>query len=148
MTTDNSSTTHYDVLEVPANSTFETIKASYQTKARKLHPDKNHGVESEEFLRLQAAWECLRTVENRKEYDASLKQQETQFSKSQPVPLDEWELVEEEESGDLCFVYACRCGEDLWLPQAALMAKEIGEKIHVTCDGCSLVFHVVRPNDA
>ena len=144
-----SSATHYEVLEVSPTASLDSIKASFHKKARKYHPDKrtsNGRVDEEQaFLDLQKAWQCLRDPISRKEYDELLLKQQTQTAKSTELALDDWELVEEEDSGDLCFLYSCRCGEDLWLPQRELESGSIGSKVYVRCDGCSLVFHVIRP---
>lgn len=181
-----SKVTHYDILEVPPSSTFEILKASYQRKARKLHPDKRCSLANQQerqnnetnnitrsesdleeaFLRLQKAWECLRDTATRKDYDESLAIQNRHKTKSQALTLeDDLELVEDEDTGELCHVYMCRCGADLWLPpqntdtdaETNTVSEETttnsnqqrqprdtkGEKnVYITCDGCSLVFHI------
>ncbi|CAB9504354.1 DnaJ homolog subfamily B member 9 [Seminavis robusta] len=140
--------TLYDILEVPPTATFDAIKKSYQSLARKLHPDKrNDDRDDAAFLKLQKAWECLRDPISRKDYDAELFRAQSQKSKSQKVEKDEWELVEEEESGELSHVYTCRCGEEIWLAEDSFQKKDnqstVDSIIYATCPGCSLVYHVV-----
>ena len=153
--------THYDVLQVPFTASLESIKTSYQQQARRLHPDKRgmypmqkNDLESDldhEFLRIQSAWECLRDAASRKEYDAGLSMQRTERTKSQPLTFNDLELVEEEDTGDLCYLYTCRCGEEIWLPQERLEAAgrdDDQSNVYITCDGCSLVFHVTVPDES
>ena len=153
----------YDILEVPSTASWETIKQSYQTKVRHLHPDKqqqcrvhqdhNHKDDDDNemvaFLNVQAAWECLRDPVSKKEYDAELAKQQTQTSKSQPVSLaTDCELIEDEDSGELSYVYMCRCGEELWLSESTFQATSNSSSnnkplVYATCSGCSLVYHVL-----
>ena len=157
ISTADSSKTHYEILQVPPSATFDIIKASYQRIARQLHPDKRTLLETRdettdsdldgEFLRLQSAWECLRTAATRKDYDESLAVQNRHKTKSQPLTENDVELVEEEDTGDLFYVYTCRCGEDLWMPQSiigSLSSEQSALPVYITCDGCSLVFSYRR----
>jgi curved DNA-binding protein CbpA len=143
--------TLYDILEVSPTDSLEAIKLSYQAKVRKLHPDKLGGYDRDNnnneaaFLDLQAAWECLRDSVTRKEYDAELAKQQSQKSKSQELNLVDWELIEEEDSGELSYVYVCRCGEELWLPESTFQLTDGNSTksvVYVTCSGCSLVYHI------
>jgi Pyruvate/2-oxoacid:ferredoxin oxidoreductase delta subunit len=142
--------TFYDILEVPPTASLETIKVSYQTKVRKLHPDKvSPDCENNEvaFLTLQSAWECLRDSVTRKEYDTEIARGKSQKSKSQEVNAVDWELIEEEDTGEKCYVYACRCGEEMWLPESTFQTADGNHAksvVYVTCTGCSLVYHVIR----
>ena len=147
--------TYYDTLEIPSTAGFNEIKSAYQRMARLLHPDKQslhnnkqknkaqniNNNEEEAFLKLQKAWECLRDPQSRKEYDLLLHKTEIgKASKSIPVSHKEWEFVEDEETGDLGYIYTCRCGEDIWIQ------KEEFEKADATiffhCEGCSLIYHI------
>lgn len=157
ISTADSRQTYYEILQVPPTATFDSIKASYQRIARQLHPDKrtllgtrNEATDSDldgEFLRLQSAWECLRTAATRKDYDESLAIQNRHKTKSQPLTENDLELVEEEDTGDFFYVYTCRCGEDLWMPQSTIEStsnKQSASPVYITCDGCSLVFSFER----
>jgi curved DNA-binding protein CbpA len=151
--------TFYEILQVPLTATFEEIKTSYQSKARMLHPDKqnrsNKGgnastAREESFLALQKAWECLRDPQRRKDYDLELYQTTTgKTSKSIPVSIDEWELVQDEETDELGYMYACRCGEDIWLSQdnfeqdRITTSKTFVDSSLVPCEGCSSVYRII-----
>jgi len=159
-TTNNSHSTHYNVLKIPVTSTYETIKMAYQQQARQWHPDRrrctcstNSGNDPDandadaNFLSIQKAWECLRDSQLRKEYDAHLacqaQMQVNHKSKSEGISKDQLEVVEDEETGELCYLYSCRCGEDvIWnKPTASSNTSSSTTKVYETCEGCSLVFH-------
>ena len=65
---------HYDVLDVSKNASNTTIKKAYYAKCKKLHPDvgvQNKEVE-QEFRKVQAAYEILKSRESRRQYDVYL----------------------------------------------------------------------------
>lgn len=57
----------YGVLGVPPEADLKTIRIAYRRLARENHPDR--GGSAEEFHRVQAAWEVLRSEESRAAYD-------------------------------------------------------------------------------
>ncbi|GAA3072219.1 MULTISPECIES: J domain-containing protein [Actinomycetes] len=57
----------YGVLGVPPESDLKTIRIAYRRLARDNHPDR--GGSAEDFHRIQAAWEVLRSAESRAAYD-------------------------------------------------------------------------------
>lgn len=59
----------YKLFDLKKNATVEDIKSSFREKAKKLHPD--HGGDSEEFRKLQEAYQILIDPIKRKEYDMS-----------------------------------------------------------------------------
>jgi diphthamide biosynthesis protein 4 len=161
---------HYDILQVPSTASWEDIKASYQKLARQLHPDKrekkkqnndnnnnnatnqedqneghdNIDNDNDEFLALQKAWECLRDDALRKDYDLELAttSHKTMQSKSLATSLeDDWELIEEEDTGDLFYVFTCRCGEEIWLSEQQQQQHSSTKQV-VPCTGCSNVYHI------
>ena len=156
---DNSHSTHYDVLQIPVTATYETIKVAYQQQARQWHPDRRRCCSSNSndpdandadalFLQIQKAWECLRDAQLRKDYDANLacqrQMQANHKSKSEGLSKDQLEVVQDEETGELCYLYPCRCGEEvIWSkPTANSSSIATTTKVYETCEGCSLVFHV------
>jgi curved DNA-binding protein CbpA len=67
---------YYEVLEVSATASFETIKASYRKLALRLHPDKNKARNATRaFQRLGRAWETLKDEEKRAKYDSRLRRE-------------------------------------------------------------------------
>jgi len=182
----SATSTHYEILQVPSTATFDTIKTAYQQKARQLHPDKQQQQQqqqvtklavdsagesdpSQAFLRLQRAWECLRDASKRRDYDEILSTENRCHTKSQGLSMKELEMVEEEESGELCYVYTCRCGEDVWVPRTSIptaaaaasntttgkapqqtsttcsrISSMESRSSYITCNGCSLVYHIDR----
>ena len=78
---------YYAVLDVSPQATTAEIRTAYLAAARRLHPDKTSSpkragkggggstaVEGD-FLRVQAAWETLRSERRRRNYDAKLARQ-------------------------------------------------------------------------
>ncbi len=47
----------YDVLGVPRGAAEDAIKAAYRKKAKQHHPDLNRDGNSDEFVRVQAAYD-------------------------------------------------------------------------------------------
>lgn len=61
---------YYDILGLPLDATPEEIRDAYFSAARKYHPDVNPLVTStEEFLRIQKAYEILSDPDKRAKYD-------------------------------------------------------------------------------
>lgn len=59
----------YNVLGLSPKCTQEQARKAYKTLALKLHPDKTNGVSSEEFKRVNEAYQILKDPEKRKLYD-------------------------------------------------------------------------------
>ncbi|PGH03135.1 hypothetical protein AJ80_08730 [Polytolypa hystricis UAMH7299] len=60
---------HYAVLGVTPDAPLAEIKSQYRKLILKHHPDKNGGQQSNEFIKVQQAYEILEDEEARKEYD-------------------------------------------------------------------------------
>lgn len=61
----------YEILGVTPDSSLEEIKEAYRQKAIELHPDKNGGQESEEFLAVNHAYRILSRDDLRNRYDTT-----------------------------------------------------------------------------
>ncbi|MEX0790446.1 MAG: J domain-containing protein [Actinomycetota bacterium] len=85
---------HYERLGVPADSSPEQIRLAYLQKAREHHPDKGAGAppslmrqRETAMVAINAAWFVLRDPGRRKVYDDQLQQE---------AERREWERLEEE----------------------------------------------------
>lgn len=63
---------HYEILEVSKTASLSEIKSSFRRKVKKVHPDLNPGVDDQEFLRLNEAYEVLSDPTTRSLYDLYL----------------------------------------------------------------------------
>ncbi|GMF16296.1 unnamed protein product [Phytophthora lilii] len=146
--------TAYEVLGVEPSCSADDIRRAYHQAARRCHPDKRStpGADAEdEFLRVQAAYEALRSAELRREYDALLQQEalvrkreQEQVVVSDEVPLaDMRREVLPGEAGDedeVLFTHQCRCG-DLY----EVTKEELQDGVDVVpCTGCSLHIRVLQ----
>jgi len=62
---------YYEILGLSANSTIEDIKQAYKQKVLQYHPDKNPNIDTtEEFRKIQTAYEILSNKQKRQKYDA------------------------------------------------------------------------------
>lgn len=94
---------YYTLLGVVRNASLEKIRKAYMQAAQRFHPDKNLSPgETEIFLDVQQAYECLSDPERRRKYDESLPIQDAQefpvkthviYSRQKIPRLDEPQLV-------------------------------------------------------
>jgi len=63
--------THYDILGLDRNASFEDVRHRYKELASYYHPDKNPS-EHEKFKQINKAYEVLKDYHKRKEYDDNL----------------------------------------------------------------------------
>jgi len=59
----------YEILGVAKDATRGAIRGAYKSKCQRLHPDKNGGEHSEEFLEVSEAYAILADAAKRKHYD-------------------------------------------------------------------------------
>ena len=62
-------TNHYETLGVDRKATLEEIKKAYKTLAKKWHPDRNNGLETDTFKKINEAYDVLSNEKKRQEYD-------------------------------------------------------------------------------
>lgn len=62
-------TNHYETLGVDRKATLEEIKKAYKTLAKKWHPDRNNGLETDTFKKINEAYNVLSNEKKREEYD-------------------------------------------------------------------------------
>ncbi|POM79676.1 DnaJ domain containing hypothetical protein [Phytophthora palmivora] len=153
----------YEVLGLAAACTADDVRRAYHQAARKYHPDKRSNdlntneasgsvlEDEQQFLRVQEAYETLRSSELRRQYDAKLLQDELMRKREQEVVVvsDEVPLsdmlreVLQGEDGDedeVIFTHQCRCG-DLY----EITSEELQDGVDVVpCTGCSLHIRVLH----
>ena len=61
--------THYEILGVHEGATHDEIKSAWREIAFALHPDRNQGQESADFVKASVAWEILSDPQKRRAYD-------------------------------------------------------------------------------
>lgn len=125
---------YYDTLDVPQDASVTEIKKRYRKKVLQLHPDKRNSGNSEEFVRLNAAWKTLCDEQKRREYDATLQHRNALSSPpiSEEVPLSDMTV-----HADGGATWNCRCGGLYRLPETPRQETLVG------CDACSFYILVV-----
>jgi len=75
--------TYYDTLGMPRTATVSSIKKAYYVKCKQYHPDSSNNAQDEQnnkFLKVQTAYQVLKSTDSRKQYDAYLQSVEnTQY---------------------------------------------------------------------
>ena len=126
----------YEVLEVGKETPLVDLKSRCQSCLLKLHPDKNKGKESEEFLEIQKVWKI---VSNEDSFATYLAEKSAELN-SEVRPI--WKTIQSEEmtrTGDV-FSYQCRCGGEFSFDSLYEVMEE--ELILLECDTCSLMLEV------
>ena len=60
---------YYKILGVSKTATEEEIKKAYRELAKKWHPDRNNGLETDTFKKINEAYDVLSNEKKREEYD-------------------------------------------------------------------------------
>ncbi|CAH1966893.1 unnamed protein product [Acanthoscelides obtectus] len=111
---------YYEILGCNEGATLDELKQNYQQLVKKHHPDKQGDATStEKFVKIDKAFKTLRDEKSRKEYDASLLQDD--FSGSliyAELKKNELDFVDDEA------VFVCRCGEKISIPKDVLSEEE------------------------
>ncbi|EGZ26511.1 hypothetical protein PHYSODRAFT_308312 [Phytophthora sojae] len=145
----------YEVLGLAATCSADDVRRAYHQAARRYHPDKRandlNAEDEQQFLRVQEAYETLRSAELRRQYDAKLQQDELVRKREEEVVVvsDEVPLADMQrevlpgEGGDedeVLFTHQCRCG-DLY----EITEEELQDGVDVVpCTGCSLHIRVLQ----
>ncbi|GMH17709.1 hypothetical protein Nepgr_019550 [Nepenthes gracilis] len=162
--------THYDILAVKEDSSYEEIRANYRSALLICHPDKLHntvnlprsGDESgERFMKVQKAWEILSNSSSRAFYDMEL-----QFLRSvvaDDVRLED--MLAEDTGGISELYYRCSCGDyfsikGYELEEMGCQLSNFGDEISVltpdaipgsiilSCGSCSLKIRLLISIDS
>ncbi|CAH8282446.1 unnamed protein product [Eruca vesicaria subsp. sativa] len=105
--------THYEILSVKEDASYDQIRNSYRSAILHSHPDKLNTSRSddEKFLKIQKAWQVLSDAELRVLYDNHLRswRQEEDGATADEISVEEMSV---EMSGeDVELFYQCRCGD-------------------------------------
>lgn len=123
---------YYTVLRCNEFATLDELKRNYQDLIKQYHPDKT-GSTADKFIIIDKAFKTLKDEKSRKEYDASL--MERSFNEN---PLIFAELVKKDlEFVNEEYLFTCRCGNDIVIPQDHLEGEVIFECSE--CSNCILV---------
>ena len=156
-TTSSDDHTHYQVLNVKNHkATYEEIKVAFSKLARQTHPDKNLATTTDttitttasfDYPRIQIAWECLRDADRRSAYDDQLHCQESRSSTHRAITIDlqkDMQQAVDDETGDVAYVYDCRCGDELQVFEDDWTSKSNAMGLILDCPGCCFVYRIVR----
>eukprot|EP00753_Platysulcus_tardus_P000037 PLAT1003.1.p1 GENE.PLAT1003.1~~PLAT1003.1.p1 ORF type:complete len:172 (+),score=57.37 PLAT1003.1:24-518(+) len=139
----------YDVLAVPLRASAAQIKAAYHALILEVHPDKCAASKKEElrprFLRVQWAWEQLRTPASRAAYDASVGIVDGEFVEEEEelhfdMTVERWEMERSADGSTLS--HPCRCGDTFAVAAADWHSVEC-----VECPSCSLLLGLIHGSE-
>lgn len=110
--------THYNVLSVKEDASYEEIRTSYRSAILNYHPDKlqkkseiagpDHELR-ERFLKVQRAWEILSNLNSRAIYDSELRASRQDTVVADDISLEDMTVEDIGEAMEL--FYQCRCGD-------------------------------------
>ena len=120
----------YDVLKVgDKHMDVSDLKQICQKQIKLLHPDKNGGQESEEFLKVMKVWTILND-------DKSYSEAKAKSLAKKKANWDTLAVTDMDYNGkDQCYFKDCRCGDQYLLPEDELC--EDTEEYCIECDSCS-----------
>lgn len=154
---------YYEILNCHPSDTIDEIKKSYQALILKHHPDKQNTDSNrndiEKFYQIDEAWKMLRDPEQRKKYDAEMKQHK--FDVEPIVHAKVYRHDFEFDADSQSFVYPCRCGGYFVLPEDCIEPSDCdnnvmnssndstnessdgNDEIYIECDECSFVVQLL-----
>ncbi|KAF7837359.1 DPH4-like protein [Senna tora] len=113
--------THYDVLNVKEDASYEEIRANYRIAILNVHPDKSLNIcetsspnqtSGDRFLRVQKAWEILSNSSSRSIYDKELRSaRQDAMAAEVAEDLSLQDMIVEDAGEALELVHQCRCGD-------------------------------------
>lgn len=81
----------YSILGLSTSATEEEIKKAYKELAKKLHPDRNNGIETEQFKEITEAYDILSDKKKKAEYDKEI----IGFNSSFEVNFENYEFTKD-----------------------------------------------------
>ncbi|CAN6682120.1 unnamed protein product [Malus baccata var. baccata] len=116
--------THYEILSVKQDASYEDIRASYRSAILDSHPDKSQSTSGsgDRFLKVQKAWEILGDSRSRALYDSALRASSLDAMVAEDISLKD---VMAEDAGEaIQLFYQCRCGDYFFVDSLEL--EEMG----------------------
>ncbi|EEF52433.1 zinc finger protein, putative [Ricinus communis] len=110
--------THYDILSVKEDASYEEIRTSYRLSLLNHHPDKLQSAHrtsdpqdelGDRFLKVQKAWKVLGDARSRAIYDNELRALRKDTGVAEDVSLEDMMIEDGGEALEL--FYQCRCGD-------------------------------------
>lgn len=136
--------THYDILSVKEDASYEEIRASYRAALLESHPDKSQNTSetsNKKFLKVQKAWEILSNSTSRFAYDSELRAKRGEVVTEEDIKLEDM-IINDPRENVLEFIYKCQCGDyylinDLDLGDMGYTLLRVGNKlrVHMSDDG-------------
>ncbi|RAL53607.1 hypothetical protein DM860_012222 [Cuscuta australis] len=118
---------HYDILGVKEDASYEDIRTVYRSAILTFHPDKlhdnssssepshhsKHEVTKNAFLDIQKAWEILSDQRSRAAYDIELCAMRQDAATAEDVGFDDLKIEASggDDDGVFALSYPCRCGD-------------------------------------
>ncbi|KAM0973539.1 hypothetical protein ACFX2J_016701 [Malus domestica] len=156
--------THYEILSVKQDASYEDIRASYRSAILDSHPDKSQSTcgSGDRFLKVQKAWEILGNSRSRALYDSALRASSLDAMVAEDISLKD---VMAEDAGEaIQLFYQCRCGDyffvdSLELEKMGYALLRDGRKISfeaqnalpaslvIPCGSCSLKVRMLINSD-
>ncbi|XP_061988412.1 uncharacterized protein LOC133706879 isoform X2 [Rosa rugosa] len=112
--------THYDILSVKEDASYEDIRTSYRSAILNSHPDKLQPTSesADRFLKVQKAWDILSDSRSRALYDNMLIASRHDTFVADDISLED---VMAEDAGDVIqLFYQCRCGDYYFVDSSEL----------------------------
>lgn len=123
----------YHVLNCDQSASYEELKNNYQKLVKQYHPDKcsdKEMISNERFQQVDIAWKTLRDPESRKQYDATLLQEDLE---QRPLIYAEITSDELEFDDDGVGQYLCRCGSMFVINKTDLSVNSV----IIECSECT-----------
>ncbi|XKL64697.1 hypothetical protein PGB90_004783 [Kerria lacca] len=129
---------YYEVLNCNADASLKKIRENYKKLVLQFHPDKANISDSQQFFRIQEAWNILSDERKRQQFD-----EEVELRSSRPFLYGTFkisELLKDTKGNNYCI---CRCGGYYYLNCEEIKLVETFHLLHVPCENCSLTAQII-----
>ncbi|KAG2386276.1 hypothetical protein C9374_002722 [Naegleria lovaniensis] len=156
----SSSSSPYDILQLPSHATLNEIKQQYKILAKLYHPDAASNNSSstshhEKFIELQQAYELLRDSKKRRNYDKQFHLNKYHLEKQYIGNISDYVLLSEMRFNEMndCCEMDCRCGGLYIISMNDIANNSNNETLgyfksyNINCNNCSLIIQVENDMD-